>query len=204
MLSLCSLIMVAFADEPKVGAFVDVEWRGMAMAEHLSHGPGFAVGASLLGGHLQVGVAGYGRPGPINPARFRVEVPYAGKQEVHLRSDGGAMGLFAAPGAEIVPRLHLDLPLMVGYGGFGFYLHGEDRETPDGRKPSAWENELLDERDSSFGLALEGGVRLAWQAGRHVRPFVAARWSTIAGYDAFVRPSYGGPSLGLGLTLGSL
>jgi hypothetical protein len=195
MLSLWSVVSMA-------GVFVDVEWRGMAMAEHLSHGPGFAVGASLAGGHLQAGFAGYGRPGPINPARFRVEVPYAGKDEVHLRSDGGAMGVFVAPSAEIVPGLHLDLPLMLGYGGFGFYLHGDDRKTPDGRKPSAWENELLDARDSSFGMALEGGVRLAWQAGDHVRPFVAGRWSTIAGYDAFVRGSYGGPSLGIGLSVG--
>jgi hypothetical protein len=197
-----SLVSVAHADEPKVGAFVDLEWRGMAMAEHLSHGPGFAFGAAL-GEHLEVGLAGYARPGPINPARFPVEVPYKGHDEISLRSDGGVVGIFAAPGAPLGPRLHLSLPLLVGYGGFGFYLHGDDRQTPDGRKPSAWENELLDGRDSSFGLALEGGVRLGWQAGRHVRPFVAARWSTVAGYDTSVRAAYGGPSLGLGLSVGA-
>lgn len=44
----------------------------------------------------------------------------------------------------------------VGQGGFGSYLESENRETPDGRKPSAWENELLDGRGSSFGLGIDG------------------------------------------------
>ncbi len=193
---------LAAAAEPTVGVFVDLEWRGMAFADHLSHGPGIAVGASLFDDHLRVGLAGFARPGPINPATFEVAVDYKGASSVDLRSDGGVTGLFVAPGAT-VGRCHIDAPILVGYGGFGFYLHGEDRETPDGRKPSAWENELLDARDSSFGLGLEGGLRASYAGGEHLRPYVAARWSTILGYDAFVRSGYGGPSVALGLTVGA-
>lgn len=182
------------------GPFVDLEWRGMALAAHPSHGPGFAAGATLLGDHLRVGLAGFARPGPINPVTFEVAVPYKGEDSVALRSDGGVTGLVVAPGTAI-GKVRLDVPVMVGYGGFGFYLTGEDRVTPDGRKPSAWENELLDARDSSFGVGVEAGLRVAWRASEHLSPYVAARYTSILGYDAFVRPAYGGPSLGIGLTV---
>ncbi len=74
---------------------------------------------------------------------------------------------------------------------------------PDGRKPSAWENQLLDGRDSSFGVAVESGLRVAWTTGSGLRPYVAARWTSILGYDAFVRSSSGGPSLSLGVQVSS-
>lgn len=185
-----------------VGVFIDLEWRGNALADHLSHGPGMAAGATFFDDHLRVGLAGFARPGPINPATFPVDVAYKGEDTVQLRSDGGITGLLVAPGVRI-GSVRLDAPLMVGYGGFGFYLHGENRETPDGRKPSAWENELLDGRDSSFGVGLEGGLRATWRASEHVQPYVAARYTTVLGYDAFVRSDYAGPSLALGLSVGA-
>ena len=183
------------------GPFVDLEWRGMAMAGHLSHGPAFAAGAALFDDRLRVGLSGFARPGPINPATFAVPAQgYQGQQTLALRSDGGVMGLQVAPAVH-TGALRVDLPLMVGYGGFGFYLTGDDRRTPDGRKPSAWENELMDGRDSSFGLGVEGGLRVAWRVGAHVAPYVVARYTAILGYDAFVRSDYAGPSLGLGLSV---
>ena len=45
------------------GAFATLEWRGYAMAEHLSHGPAFAAGVSLWEDHLRIGLAGTARPG---------------------------------------------------------------------------------------------------------------------------------------------
>lgn len=193
----------AAAPKPSpVGVFVDLEWRGNALADHLSHGPGLAAGATLLDDHLRVGFAAFARPGPVNPATFPVDVAYKGEESVQLRSDGGITGLLVAPGVRLGP-VRLDAPLMVGYGGFGFYLHGEDRETPDGRKPSAWENELLDGRDSSFGVGLEGGLRATWRASEHVQPYVAARYTTVLGYDAFVRPDYDGASVALGVSVGA-
>ena len=184
--------------------WLDLEWRGLALAGHPSHGPGFGVGASLFDDHLQIGLAGYTRPGPFNPATFEVtpEQPYKGRDTVRLRSDGGATGLLVAPGVR-VGRARIDLPTQLGYGGFGFYLVGDDRETPDGRKPSAWENQLLDGRDSSFGVALESGARVAWTTSAGVRPYLAARWSSILGYDAFVRAAYGGPSVAVGVQITS-
>lgn len=203
-MTLCGWAAPDDEGDRKVGAFVDLEWRGMVLADHLSHGPGFAFGATLLGDHLRVGLSGYARPGPINPATFPVAVNYKGEGAVAFRSDGGVAGLVVAPGMPLAGgALRMDLPVMAGYGGFGFYLHGEDRKTPDGRKPSAWENELLDARDSRFGLGLDAGVRLAWAAAEHVEPYLAVRWSAILAYDTYVRSSYGGPSVGLGLSVGA-
>ncbi len=54
---------------------------------------------------------------------------------------------------------------MVGYGGFGFYLHGDDRKTPDGRRVSEWEDELLDGRDADANnLVLDVGMRVAYRS----------------------------------------
>jgi hypothetical protein len=194
------LVPLFLSTAQAAGVWVDLEWRAMALAAHPSHGPGFAAGASLLGDHLQIGLAGFARPGPFNPATFEVapEGGYRGRATVALRSDGGAAGLVVAPGAA-VGALRIDVPVMVGYGGFGFYLSGDDRVTPDGRKPSAWEDELLDGRDSSFGLTAEAGLRAAWTTPSGVRPYLAARWTTVVGYDAFVRSTYQGPSVALGI-----
>ncbi|MEQ1564159.1 MAG: hypothetical protein ABMA64_00885 [Myxococcota bacterium] len=194
--------LVATAAASPVSPWVDLEWRALALAAHPSHGPGFGIGVSLLDDHLQLGLAGFTRPGPWNPATFEVRPTgeYKGRETLSLRSDGGITGLMIAPGTQ-VGGVELDLPVSVGYGGFGFYLAGEDRVTPDGRKPSAWENELLDGRDSSFGLSLDAGVRVRVPTGAGLDPYVAARWSTIVGYDAFVRDAYGGPSIALGVQL---
>lgn len=203
LLALAAEAAPAPASNPSpVGVFLDLEWRGNALAEHLSHGPGMAAGATFLDDHLRVGLAGFARPGPINPATFPVAASYQGKDTVRLRSDGGITGLLVAPGVR-AGAVRLDAPWMAGYGGFGFYLHGKDRETPDGRKPSAWENELLDGRDSSFGFGLEGGLRAAWQMTENVEPYVAVRYTTVLGYDTFVRSGYDGASLALGLSIGA-
>ena len=150
-----------------VGGFHDLEWRAMGLGGHLSHGGAFAAGVTLLEGHLRLGVAGLGRPGPWNPTTFDVTLPegrtYRGKRRLSLRSDGGMAGAHVALSFE-VPRLPLaiSVPLTLGYGGFGFYLHGADRNTPDGRRVSAWENELFGGKDSFLGLVVDGGVRASW------------------------------------------
>ncbi|MBX2800434.1 MAG: hypothetical protein KTR31_22330 [Myxococcales bacterium] len=197
-----SIVMnAAFAQVPVV---VDVEWRSMFLGQHVSHGPGVGVSVGLLGDHLRVGVGGVARPGPINPVTFELtpEAPYNGQDTLALRSDGGLFGVVLAPGVELTHKVRLDAPLMLGYGGFGFYLVGDDRVTPDGALPSTWEDQLMDGRDSSLGLGLDAGVRLTWTASEHARPYLAVRYTTIFGYDAFLRSDYSGASVGLGVSVG--
>ena len=116
-----------------VGGYVALEWRAFALAGHLSHGPGFEAGAILLDGHLKVGLSGFARPGPINPEVFEVQASggqsYKGSQTLSLRSDGGTIGVFVAPSFAVSRNLQLDVPLWFGQAAFGFYLHGDDRDT---------------------------------------------------------------------------
>ena len=198
------LTNTAAAEERPTTAFVSLRWRGYAMADHLSHGPAFAAGASLLHDRLRVGLAGTSRPGPINPATFPLDLdtPYKGQDTLQLRSDGGTTGLLIEAGLPLAQaKLRVSAPLMSGYGGYGFYLVGEDRETPDGRKPSAWEDELLAGADSAFGIVLDGGLQVAFGADRLVRPTVAARYHAVLGYDATYADRYAGPSVELGIEI---
>ena len=190
--------------QARAGAFVGIEWRGYAMASHLSTGPAASVGASLWDDHVRIGLAGTARPGPINPATFPLALDdgetYRGQEVIYLRSDGGVTGLHLAVGAPLRGgRWHLSAPLLVGYGGYGFYLTGEDRETPDGQKPSVWEDRLLAGQDSAFGVGVDGGVQLALGAQRAVRPTLAVRYHAILGYDATYTDRYAGPSVSLGI-----
>ncbi len=190
------------SDGPSV--MVDLEWRGIAAAEHLSHGPGAGIAIGVLGDHLRLGIHGFSRPGVWNPATFTLalEEPYNGQESLELRSDGGLLGASVQIGTELNDALRVDLGAMVGYGGFGFWLVGDDRKTPDGRLPSAWEDELMDGRDSYLGIGLDVGPRVTWMATEHVRPYVAARYFTVLGYDAYMKPDYNGVTVALGLSVG--
>jgi hypothetical protein len=197
------------ARDRAIGAFVGTEWRAMALAGHASHGPGFQAGVTLLHGHLKLGLTGVGRPGPINPATFEAMASggqtYKGKSTLSLRSDGNYIGLFVAPVLDVpgVPWLRVELPMSVGQAAYGFYLSGDDRETPDGRRVSAWENELLDGRDSSFAVGAEVGVQVTARLPSvpGMEPYLAAHWAFTLGYDAYVTDDYGGPSVALGMQL---
>jgi hypothetical protein len=192
----------------ELGVFAGADWRAMYAAEHLSHGPGVQAGIILFGGHLKIGVTGFARPGPINPATFEVtpRAPYKGRSTVSLRSDGGMFGLFVAPVFAIPSTpIRIELPIAVHQGGYGFYLTGEDRRTPDGRRVSEWENELLDGKDSSIGLGLEAGLRIAWafEDATWIQPYVGLSWSTVLGYETFVASNYDGLAIAVGAQVGS-
>jgi len=183
--------------------FVDLGWRVMGLADHPSHGPDFQAGVRLWD-HLKIGLGGFARPGPINPRTFQVEPadPYRGQTTLDLRSDGAVVGLLLAP-AFRVGRLEIELPVILGYGAFGFYLVGEDRETPDGERVSVWEDRLLGGADSGGGFALDFGVRLGLHTrARFVRPFLGLHYTTILGYDATLADRYDGFSGVLGVHFG--
>lgn len=199
----------AFREAP-VGGFVDLEWRAMGLAEHLSHGPAFAAGLTLLGGRIRIGVGGLSRPGPINPATFDATLPegrtYRGRRTVNLKSDGAMAGAhvgfsFRMPFLE---ELAIQIPITVGYGGFGFYLHGDDRHTPDGRRVSAWENELFEGKDSFLGVVVDAGLRVGYQlpSAPWLRPYAGLSFTIVPGYETFVRDDYLGMGGVLGVELG--
>lgn len=189
-----------------LGAYIDVGWRATGWAGYPGNGPEASAGVLLLQDHLRLGVTFVARPGPINPQTFDVEPvegqTYKGQDELTLRSDGNFFGLtiaprFAMPGAS---WLEVELPLTIGQAAFGFYLTGEDRETPDGRRVSEWENELLDGRDSSFAIGIEPGLRLQFRT-KHdwLRPYVTGAYLFTPGYDAYVVDDYGGLSVAAGV-----
>ncbi|MGF1468635.1 MAG: hypothetical protein ACFCGT_21125 [Sandaracinaceae bacterium] len=184
-----------------VGGYVATEWRLLGIGEHVSHGPSFAAGISLLEDHLRLGIAGFARPGPINPRTWTIAPstgePYRGQDELTVRSDGAFVGVeiagdLAPPRA---PWLHVRPSATLGYAAFGFYLTGDDRDTPDGRRVSEWENELQDGRDAGFGFGLDLGLRLAFALpdAPWIRPTIGGGYFLVVGYDAYVRGSYNGP-----------
>ena len=186
-------------------AFVNVGWRLLNLADHLSHGPSFEAGVRL--GRLKLGIAGFARPGPINPKTFATTpangLMYRGKSQLDLRSDGAFIGALIAPVFDVGDLLSIEMPVTVGQSAFGFYLSGQDRETPDGRRVSDWENELLDGRDSSIGIGVDGGLRasVALTRSKWIAASASVHYLQTFGYDAFVRDNYNGVSGSLGLQL---
>lgn len=193
----------------RFGGFVGLEWRALGLAGHLSHGPGFQAGAIFVD-HLAVGVAGFMRPGPINPKTFAFDLrrgeTYRGQSRLRLRSDGTVVGVFVAPFFDLrrVP-LSVELPVLVGYGGFGFYLHGRDREVPDDRRVSEWEDDLLGDKDSDpVNLVVDVGLRLAWTpvAAPAVRPYLGVHYTWVTGFDTTITDNYSGLSGVVGVKFG--
>ena len=171
---LFSLILICLTATPKanaqtmtkVGWYFSGSYSPMFHADHIGHAFGGEAGISLFKRKLQVGILYYGRSGPINSQEYLYQLPegteYKGQEAISLRADHGAFGLGITP---IIPlaknKLTLEIPLVFGQMGAGYYLTGDDRNTPDGRRVSEWENELLDNMDAGFGLLVEGGIRVA-------------------------------------------
>jgi hypothetical protein len=195
--------------EPLVGMFIDLEWRVMGVGAHVSHGSAFAAGASFFDGALRLGVGGLSRPGPFNSKTFDVTIPegrtYKGKTVLSLRNDGGMAGLHVGLSVDApLDGFAVDLPLTVGYGGFGYYLSGLDRETPDGRRVSEWEDELFDGKDSHLGIVVDAGLRIRYcmKSLPWVAPYAGAAYTLVPGFRTIVRDDYAGFSGVLGVEVG--
>jgi hypothetical protein len=194
----------------RVGVFAGSDWRLMRLAGHNSHGPGVQAGILLARGHLKLGVYAFGRPGPINPQTFELQLDegneWQGQDSVALRSDGAFAGIFVAP---VIPLgrapLTLEIPVAVGQAAYGFYLHDEDRVTPDGERTSVWEDELMDGADSGFAIGVETGATLAFHLPRTriFQPYVGVRYQWAIGYDATLSDSYDGASVLAGVQVGT-
>lgn len=164
----------------------------MFLKDHIGHTVGFSMGVKLLKGHLKIGYYNYGRSGPINSYTINTPLPagvtYKGKSSIDLRADHGAFGLMIAPSFTLrKSKIEIDFPINIGSIGAGFYLAGDDRETPDNRRVSEWENELFEGKDAAFAGMLEFGIRafvptkingLQWGVGIHY--LTVQDWSTFA------------------------
>lgn len=188
--------------------FVDAGWRGYLIGGHASHGPEVRFGAMVWKQRIKVGMAVLNRPGPMNPKTFALDLEegttYNGKSTLDLRSDGSSFGLLLAPQIPLGESpWSIELPIMLGQAGYGFYLHGEDRETPDGRRVSEWENELQDDQDSNFSLAVDAGARIKVKLGDRdwLQPMIGVHYLLTPGYDSFFADDYGGLSIAAGVQL---
>jgi hypothetical protein len=190
-----------------VGLFVALEWRAQGLASHLSHGPAFAAGVSLLNRHLKIGFFASTRPGPLNgetfPTRPANGQTYKGKSTIPLRSDGAMVGLVIAPSFDVTEHINLELPIGLGQSAYGFYLTGDDRKTPDGKRVSEWEKKLFDGRDAAPAFGIEGGLKVGVRipGARWLKPYVAGRYTLNLGYDAYVTNNYNGPSGAFGIEI---
>lgn len=195
---------------PAVSMFIDLEWRVYGIAQHVSHGPAFAAGVSLLRDHLRIGFGSLARPGPFNPATFEVELEegtqYRGQSTVSLRNDGmmGGVHLSYSTPLPFLRGFALQVPLTLGYGGFGYYLTGDDRDTPDGRRVSEWEDELFDNKDAYIGFVLDAALRLRYQSRAlpWLMPYAGVGFTIVPGFETVVREDYFGFSGLLGVEVG--
>ncbi|MFK7922814.1 MAG: hypothetical protein AB8H47_12695, partial [Bacteroidia bacterium] len=160
--------------------------------DHLGRTMGFQTGFIFANGHLKTGFFYYGRSGPINPQTYELILPsgteYNGKSSLNLGADHGAFGLFVSPVVSLGSDWQLEVPIKFGQMGAGFYLVGEDRVTPDGRRVSEWEDDLMGASDAGFGWLLEGGVRLsrALPTEANIRVGAGIHYSQTIGYDSFL------------------
>jgi hypothetical protein len=146
----------------KIGWFITPEIGAMFLEDHVGNSVGASFGMKLWKNRLKIGINAYGRSGPINPKTFTIEAYngqiYKGSSTLTLRADYGTIGLMIAPTFK-VKNIEIDVPISYGMGGGGFYLVGDDRNTPDGARVSEWENKLMNGEDAASGSWLEFGVR---------------------------------------------
>lgn len=153
----------------------------MFLDDHIGNAVGANFGISLISRKLDIGIRYFGRSGPINEQQeYTLALPegetYKGKSTLLLGSDHGYYGLEVAYNLLLKEdRLLIRFPVSFGQVGAGFYLKGDDRITPDGRRVSEWEDDLQDGSDAGFGLASEVGIHVFY------KPFAALENLRIGG-----------------------
>lgn len=209
-ISICSLYFTTTAqtESRNIRWFVNPEFSLMIHGDHLGNTVGFQTGISVLNDHLQIGFFGYGRSGPINPQEYQVLLPagetYKGQSEVSVRADHGVFGLMIAPQFQLGEDWKVDIPLYVGQMGAGYYLFGDNRITPDGRRVSEWENELMGGVDAGFSLHYEAGIRLKRSVGAHADLMLGLHYALAPGWETFVGGTgfYNLPRVSVGVGFG--
>lgn len=196
LLLLTSNLIQAQNNQPsRVGFYIAPEYSAMLLDNHVGNAVGFNVGVSLLNRKLSIGLRYVGRSGPINehqefPLVLSNGQTYKGKSTVNLGGDHGYFGLELAYNYNFGnDRWMLKIPFSFGQVGAGFYLKGEDRVTPDGRRVSEWEDDLQGGSDAGFGLAAELGANLYYQPFKKLSYFsvgLGAHFTKTFGYESFI------------------
>lgn len=167
----------------------------MFLTGHTGQAVGFSMGVKLFKDHLKVGYFNYGRSGLINRYTVNTKLPtgvtYKGKSSIDLRADHGAFGLMIAPSFTLPKsNIEIDFPVNIGSIGAGFYLAGNDRKTPDGRRVSEWENELFEGKDAAFAGMMEFGMRALFPTQINgLQLGVGVHYLTVQDWTAYANPS---------------
>ena len=176
----------------KIGWFISPEIGGIFHGDHLGKTVGASLGIKAFNDRLKIGIIGYGRSGPINSQEFFIEASggqsYKGGSTLKLRADHGVIGLLIAPTFKI-DKFQIDLPIGLGQIAAGYYLTGDDRNTPDGRRVSEWENQLMDERDAGAGSWLEFGTRVFFPLkNEHILLGAGLHYTLAPGWETYYNP----------------
>ncbi|MEN0049041.1 MAG: hypothetical protein AAF806_18395 [Bacteroidota bacterium] len=198
----------------KLGFYFIPEYSAMLLENHIGNAVGFNVGVSSKNRKWHIGLRYYGRSGPINehieyPLELQNGQEYKGKSVVNLGADHGYLGLEGAYNLFLNNgKIQLRFPVSVGQLGAGFYLKGEDRITPDGRRVSEWEDDIQEGEDAGFGISTELGASIYFQPVESLPQLklgTAIHFANTFGYRSFL----GGDDyynnkvrLSLGLNLG--
>lgn len=179
----------------KIGFYFQPFYSAMFLEGHVGNAVGFNTGITSKNKKWDVGIRFYGRSGPINNHQeYELVLPegrtYKGKSTLNLGADHG---YFALEVAYILPlaedRVLLRFPVSFGQLGAGFYLKGDDRITPDGRRVNEWEDELQDGTDAGFGLSSEVGIQAFYQPFPNVpllRIGAGLHFANTYGYESFL------------------
>lgn len=178
-----------------IGFYFNPHYSAMFLDDHVGNAFGFNIGISSKNRKWTAGIRFYSRSGPINEGQEYDLVladgqTYKGKSVLKLGADHGYVGVeiaysFRASDDKILVRI----PVSMGQVGAGFYLKGEDRITPDGRRVRDWEDDLQEGNDAGFGAALELGVEVFYSPFEDL-PYIAfgggAHYTKTFGYESFI------------------
>lgn len=160
---------------PTYSWFLTQSVRILGTLGHTHVGASTEFGARL--GPIKLGILTLYRPASWSSGRIEYQLPagrtYKGQSTLRFGEQYGTFGLFVAPRWAALSWLSFELPVSGGIAFLGTPLMGSDRETPDGRRVSDWENELTNDADVAFGGFVELGARV------RIRPFEAP-WFHVA------------------------
>lgn len=176
------------------GFYFAPEYSAMFLQNHVGNAIGFTLGTTVFQHKLAIGFRYIGRSGPINehvefPLVLPVGTSYKGKQTIQLGADHGYFGLELAYHHQSKDRRWLfRFPASFGQVGAGFYLKDDDRITPDGRRVSEWEDQLMGDTDAGFGLAAEIGSAVYYRPSDKLPVAIGGgiHYTRTFGYESFI------------------
>lgn len=185
----------AFSQENGLGFYFQPEYSAMFLSDHIGNAVGVGIGMTTKNKKWDIGIRSYGRSGPINTRQlYDLVLPegttYKGKSIIKVANDHAFLGFEVAYNLKLKSdRLMIRFPVSFGQFGAGFYLLGDDRDTPDGRRVNEWEDELQGGNDAGFALLSEFGSQVIYQIipdNRHLNLFFGITHTTTYGYSSFL------------------